>query len=85
MFWLSDDTKPWFRPKMFGFGAGLPIAWQGWMMLAFHVALIAGLAFLLRDHEAAMVAAIFAAAVVPLPIYVARTKGGWRWRRGEDK
>src|SRR3546814_6692541 len=28
------DERPWFRAKRHGYGAGLPIAWQGWVMLA---------------------------------------------------
>ena len=29
------DDKPWFAPKRFGYGAGLPIAWQGWAFGSF--------------------------------------------------
>lgn len=35
-------TRPWFAAKRFGVGAGLPIAWQGWMLLVAHISLIAG-------------------------------------------
>ena len=85
MFWLLHDTKPWFRQKSFGYGAGLPIAWQGWALLAFHVALILGLALLLQHKPIAMAAAILVAAILPLPLYAARTEGGWRWRWGGGK
>ena len=47
MFWLFNDSRPWFRHKTYGLGAGLPIAWQGWALLALHVALILGLTLLL--------------------------------------
>jgi hypothetical protein len=85
MFWLMNDSKPWFRQKSYGYGAGLPIAWQGWALLAFHIALILGLALLLEHKSAALIAAIIAAAILPLPLYAARTEGGWRWRWGDDK
>lgn len=85
MFWLLNDSKPWFRQKSFGYGAGLPIAWQGWALLAFHVALILGLALALQHKTIAMAAAILVAAILPLPLYAARTEGGWRWRWGDDK
>ena len=28
---MSDGD--WFAPKRFGYGAGLPIAWQGWALI----------------------------------------------------
>ena len=27
---MSDDGPEWFAPKRYGYGAGLPISWQGW-------------------------------------------------------
>lgn len=80
MFWLFNDDKPWFRPKSFGFGAGLPIAWQGWALLAAHTGVLVELSALLRDHPAALVAAILTGALLPMPLYAARTEGGWHWR-----
>ena len=72
----------WFRAKRHGYGTGLPVAWQGWVLLALHVALIAGLAVLLRERPVVMVIAVVIAALAPMPIYRARTEGGWRWKWG---
>ncbi|KQZ63956.1 hypothetical protein ASD67_05300 [Sphingopyxis sp. Root1497] len=80
MLHLLLDKKPWFRPKNSGYGSGLPIAWQGWLFMALHIALITGIATLLRDRPAMMTIAIVLAGLAPLPIYRARTEGGWRWR-----
>ena len=85
MFWLFNDSKPWFGQKSFGYGAGLPIAWRGWALLGAHIALMLGLALILRDHPIALVAAVIAAAFLPMPLYAARTEGGWRWRWGNGK
>ena len=85
MFWLFNDAKPWFRPKMFGYGAGLPIAWQGWVLVAVHLALIGGITLLLRDRPLALIVATMTVALLPLPIYAARTEGGWHWRWGNDQ
>ena len=30
---MSDDGPEWFAPKRYGYGAGLPIAWQGWAVI----------------------------------------------------
>lgn len=85
MFWLFQDSKPWFRAKRYGLGAGLPIAWQGWALVAAHAGLILGLAQLLQDRPVLLLAIIVPAALLPLPIYAARTEGGWRWRWGGDE
>lgn len=76
------DRRPWFRAKSHGYGAGLPIAWQGWLMLGMHLALMVGAAVLLLDQPILMTIATFFCAFAPLPLYRARTEGGWRWRWG---
>ena len=85
MFWLFNDTKAWFRSKSFGYGSGLPIAWQGWVLLGLHLALIIGLTIALGDRPMALFAAVIPAALLPLPIFAARTEGGMRWRWGRGK
>jgi hypothetical protein len=88
MLHLFLDDRPWFRAKSHGYGTGLPIAWQGWAMLAAHIALIAGLTVLLRAEPMVMTILVILAALAPLPLYRARTEGGWHWRwgnRGEQK
>jgi hypothetical protein len=73
----------WFAPKRYGYGAGFPIAWQGWALLAAHIGLIIGIALVPGIHPAAAMAGILLAGLAPLPLYAARTRGGWRWRWGE--
>lgn len=72
----------WFRPKLFGYGAGLPIVWQGWVFLTLHMMLCLGIALGFHGRPMLMVPLILCAALVPLPIYAARTQGGWKWRWG---
>ena len=80
MLHLLRDDRPWFRPKSRGYGTGLPIAWQGWLMLAMHIALITGIAVLLQDRPPMMTVAVVLAGLAPMPLYRAKTEGGWRWR-----
>ncbi len=80
MLHLRLDNRPWFRPKSRGYGTGLPIAWRGWVLMALHIALITGVAVLLRERPVLMTAFVILAGLAPLPIYHARTEGGWRWR-----
>ena len=76
------DDKPWFEPKRFGYGSGLPIAWQGWLLLAVHVATLIGTTLALLREPVAMTTAGLAVALAPLTIYSRHTRGGWKWRNG---
>ncbi|MBB6426791.1 hypothetical protein [Sphingopyxis sp. JAI128] len=82
MLHLFIDDRPWFRAKSRGYGTGLPIAWQGWAVLLLHIALITGVVLLLRDRPVMLTAMAVLAAIVPLPLYRARTEGGCGARTG---
>jgi hypothetical protein len=72
--------KPWFAAKRFGIGAGVPIAWQGWVAIAaFLTAFLASTA-LAPVHLKFWLAIILIVAFTV--ITAAKTKGGWRWRWG---
>jgi hypothetical protein len=74
------EKGPWFRAKRFGYGAGLPFKWQGWVLLLAHMAVICGLAVALGHRPLLLLPLILIAAFAPMPIYAARTEGGWKWR-----
>jgi hypothetical protein len=76
------EKGPWFRPKRFGYGAGLPFKWQGWVLLFAHMGFICGMAFALSDRTLLMLPLVLIVAFAPMPIYAARTEGGWKWRNG---
>lgn len=86
----AEPSKPWFAPKRYGYGAGLPIAWQGWAVLAAYILILSVSAFVLiaifPDPAVFAVGylAFCAVATVGLGVICSRkTKGGWRWRNGE--
>jgi hypothetical protein len=83
MLHLFLEKGPWFRAKRFGYGAGLPFKWQGWVLLVTHMALIIGLALMLSNQPIILVPVILLVAFAPLPIYASRTEGGWKWRNGD--
>lgn len=85
MLWEIFDRKPWFAPKRFGYGAGMPIAWQGWAMLLAHGFLLLGLALAFVHDPLLQVVLILVAAFAPLPLYAKRTRGGWKWRNGREE
>jgi hypothetical protein len=84
MLHLFMEKGPWFRAKRFGYGAGLPFKWQGWALLLSHMAVLIGIGVGLAEQPVLMLPLILIAAFAPMPIYAARTEGGWKWRGGPN-
>lgn len=85
MFFLFNDDRPWFRPKRYGIGAGLPTSWRGALFLALHIAAIVGVLLLLDGHPWVQMAMAVILGLAPAPLYAAKTEGGWRWRWGDEQ
>ena len=81
MMW--DDDQAWFAPKRYGYGTGLPIAWQGWAASLAYVASIAAAILLFRYSWLAWAIIVAAATLAFVIICKRTTRGGWRWRWGE--
>ena len=85
--WLFERGD-WFAPKRYGYGAGLPISWEGWLVLAVYLLIVCGAAFALplitpiAESVAAIAVITIVATIVLLIICVRKTRGGWRWRWG---
>lgn len=79
-----QDDGIWFEPKRYGYGAGLPVAWQGWALIAGFIAPIVGFAALAPRHPYLYAGLVTALLLAFLPICAAHTRGGWRWRWGGD-
>ena len=83
-----DDTGSrdgWWAPKRYGYGAGLPIAWQGWAVtLAYCVAVTLSAWLILPRSILAFVAIVLATTAALILICARKTRGGWRWRWGGD-
>jgi uncharacterized membrane protein YhhN len=80
---MTDD-KDWFAPKRYGYGAGVPISWQGWAVTLGFAATVCGAAFLFRDRPLPMFAAIVPFLIAFIVITARTTRGGWRWRWGKE-
>jgi hypothetical protein len=78
------DGPEWFAPKRYGYGIGLPISWQGWALTIAFVAIAVGCARAFKDEPLLIFAVMVPAACVFLVIAARTTRGGWRWRWGED-
>ncbi|THD35561.1 MAG: hypothetical protein E7773_10625 [Sphingomonas sp.] len=81
---MSDDGD-WFAPKRYGYGTGNPITWQGWAVLGVYIAVLTIAGFALLPRHWGTWAAIIALATITLTVIcVQHTRGGWRWRWGEN-
>lgn len=68
----------WYAAKKHGYGAGQPIAWQGWLLLVLLVMTV--LLFSIYFSGFYRITGIFCSAVIVCIITYYKTKGGWRWR-----
>ena len=63
----THDTA-WFAPKRYGYGSGLPIAWQGWaLMIGYVLVVIAAAQFIAWDEEVGWIAFIAAMLALGAP------------------
>ena len=79
---MSDENDgAWFAPKRFGYGAGVPIAWQGWAVLAaFAVMLIASSIVLLPRHRLWFIIVAVVLSIALTLLTATKTRGGLHWR-----
>lgn len=80
--------KPWFNPKEYGYGSGLPCSWEGWLVLAAFFAVAVGARWGLEHspigYSPQAHAWVIGADVTALVlICAAKTRGGWKWRWGQ--
>jgi len=78
-----SDRPEWFAAKRYGIGAGLPIAWQGWAVLAVFMAIVGFAAWLFGKNDLRGLAIVIPAIIALLIVTGLTTKGGWRWRWGD--
>ena len=80
----TNDREHWFEPKSYGYGAGLPLAWQGWLLCLAYCAVVTLAAWLLLERTIiGFVAIVVTATAAFLIVCASKTRGGWRWRWGE--
>lgn len=80
------DKRYWFPAKRYGWGWGLPGTWQGWVVVAIYVALIA---VAVAAFPPGIVPGRFAACIVALTVLLVAvcwaTGEPPRWRWGDRK
>jgi hypothetical protein len=82
---MSRSDGYWFRAKRFGWGWGLPLTWQGWLVLAVYVALLVLGALLFEPHQHPFgfaILVILATAALSVVCWLKGEPPRWRW--GKD-
>lgn len=80
-----NDGPEWFAAKSHGYGAGLPIAWQGWALLIGFLVLTIGASFLFATQPLVLLSILVPLTAVFVFITARTTRGGWRWRWGKKE
>ncbi|HEX7802340.1 MAG TPA: hypothetical protein VF471_06240 [Pseudoxanthomonas sp.] len=79
---MSDKKNYWFPAKTYGWGWGLPTAWQGWFVYGIAAALLVAGVFLFPPIARPILFQLYIWGVVFLLVAVCRAKGEpprWRW------
>ncbi|MBR8458080.1 hypothetical protein [Burkholderia dolosa] len=80
-----NDRKIWFPAKRYGWGWGLPVAWQGWLALLLFAIGIAASTWLAPPQRAPFAYGACLVVLVALLMAVCWIKGEKpRWRWGDD-
>ncbi|MBB3386543.1 hypothetical protein ACK83U_16970 [Rhizobium sp. WW22] len=78
---------PWFHVKAYGYGAGRPCCWQGWMALVIYALVLMAFIFVGGPNADSHPIGYATAIIVPtaLLIFVAwwKSDAPWRWRWGK--
>jgi hypothetical protein len=82
---VNHQPTFWFPAKRYGWGWGLPVRWQGWLVfIAYFGLLFAGL-YYFKQRQAASGLWLFVAVLTVVLIVVVALKGErplrWRWGR----
>lgn len=76
----SESPKYWFPAKKYGWGWGLPSAWQGWLVLGLFILTSASSTLMADGSPGIAVAIVLLAAVVLIAICFWKGEPPqWRW------
>jgi hypothetical protein len=81
---MSDKPAFWFPVKRYGWGWGLPVRWQGWVVFALYAALLyAGIYYFFEPRRDVFGLSVYSVALTAGLVAIVAAKGerpvGWRW------
>ena len=80
---MTDEKAFWFPVKLYGYGWGLPVRWQGWVALATYFALLFAGIFYFREPSLSAIAYVSGLTAVLIVIIVRKGERPLRWRWGK--
>ncbi len=82
---MNDQPRFWFPVKRYGWGWGLPVRWQGWVVLAAYLALVYAGIHYLKPQRDVLGMSLYMSLITVALIAIAAIKGErpvrWRWGR----
>jgi hypothetical protein len=72
---MSDQPTFWFPAKRYGWGWGLPVRWQGWLVFAAYAALLYGGIYYLKSQRSPLMLLIYVTALTAVLIVIVAAKG----------
>jgi len=79
---MDPSRHYWFPAKRYGWGWGLPIAWQGWLVLGIFVALVLSAALFVLPWSGLLMFYVlvgFLVACLALVCWYTGEPSHWRW------
>jgi hypothetical protein len=79
---MNEEPRYWFPAKRYGWGWGLPTAWQGWAIFAAYFALVGAGALFLLPSRGPIVFVLYCIALSLVLVAICWSKGEpprWRW------
>jgi drug/metabolite transporter (DMT)-like permease len=76
----------WFAVKRYGWGWGMPVRWQGWLVLFGYLGLVYAGIYFIAPSRSARVLALYLFGLTVLLVVILAWKGErpLRWRWGEE-
>jgi len=82
---MNDQPSFWFPVKRYGWGWGLPVRWQGWVVFAAYVALLYAGIYYFKPQRDVLGMSLYISLLTVVLIAIVAIKGerpvGWRWGR----
>ena len=82
---MADKQAHWFPAKRYGWGWGLPVSWQGWVILATYFGFVVAGFLMFPPQKDAGLFVGYIACLTALLVAICWLKGAPpRWRWGEE-
>ena len=81
---MSDESD-WFLPKRYGISASWPIRWQGWALVGGYLVVLAAAGFIIPYSRIGYASIVIIMTASFMIVASRTTRGGWRWRWGDEE